>query len=391
MYLRKTIGANWRHTPTPETSDPDPTHPIVDPAGEFPERTIDEIADSTRPDGVEVDDWRDENLEAITQLSIPPEVSRPSLWVTAGTLVPFAVLLSWMTGWGWQQTALIVVLVVIHEAGHLIAKKAFGYTDLQLFFIPFIGAAVSGRKDDATQTQRAIVALAGPVPSVIVSAGYLIGCYRGMIEPHDLSMRIALVALIINGFNLIPLGPLDGGQFFSAIFFWRWPWMDVACKILAIAALILVGIGSPWVSFAIAAFIFTTLRTTYNISVLSHRLRAAGLNRDSSLDTMSLEHLMQSYALARDLVNDSSAPTLERRVALRAGLVQRAYPGAIAKPASPAGVIVLLALYLSVSTFGGYSWYLHDKAMRAAEALRLAAPLDDEPDEQRFKILNDRS
>ena len=269
---------------TPETSEPDPSHPISDPAEVFPERTIDEIADSTRPEGVGVDDWRDENLEAITQLSVPPEVSRPSLWVTAGTLMPFVVILKLMTGWPWEMTILVVLLVVIHEAGHLIAKKAFGYTDLQLFFIPFIGAAVSGRKDDASQVQRAIVALAGPVPSVIVSASYLIACYRGMIEPHDLAMRISVVALIINGFNLIPLGPLDGGQFFSAIFFWRWPWMDTACKILAIAALVFIGIGSPWVSFVIAAFILMTLRTTYTISVLSHRLRAAGLNRDPSLD-----------------------------------------------------------------------------------------------------------
>ena len=335
------------------------------------------------------DDWLDENLEAIAQLSTPPKVSRPSLWVTVVTLLPFAVLLSWMTGWGWEQTALIVVLVVIHEAGHLIAKKAFGYTDLQLFFIPFIGAAVSGRKDDASQVQRALVALAGPLPSVIVSGAYLIAFHRGLLGPSEpneylqypLGVRIAVITLIINGFNLIPLGPLDGGQFFSAILFSRRPWMDTACKIAAVAALVFIGIGSVWISFGIAAFMVMTLQDTHNIAVMSSKLRAAGLNQDPSVETMPLERLMQSYALTRQVIPDSGNKSLEYRVALRAGLLQRAYPGALAQPASASWVALLMALYLTVGGLGGYAWYLHDKGVKAAEEQR-----QEEANEHQFKI-----
>ena len=316
---------------------------------------------------MDVEAWRDESLEAVAQLSVPQEISHPSLGLTALSMALFVVTLGWWLGWA--QTPFIVAIILVHEAGHLIAKKIFGYKDLQLLFIPFIGAAVSGRKDDASQVERAIVALAGPVPSAIVASAYLYAFYSGVLGAQsELVIQIAVFTLLINGFNLIPLVPLDGGQFFTALFFSRRPWMETACKLAAVAALVVVGIGSRWASMAIAAMILMSIRATHNISVLSRRLRSAELNSDPSLEGMSLERMIKAYALTRDLVPEGADPTLERRVALRVGLLQRAYPGALARPASGQWVALLMGFYLFVSAFGGYVYWQHDQAMKAEAA-----------------------
>src|SRR5262245_26006745 len=40
---------------------------------------------------------------------------------------------------------ILVPVLLFHEAGHWVAMRAFGYRNLRMFFIPFLGAAVSGR------------------------------------------------------------------------------------------------------------------------------------------------------------------------------------------------------------------------------------------------------
>lgn len=73
--------------------------------------------------------------------------------------------------------AALVIVLVVHELGHYAAMRAFGYRDTKMFFIPFLGAAVSGRHDDASGTQRAVVALAGPLPGIVLGmlAVWLLG------------------------------------------------------------------------------------------------------------------------------------------------------------------------------------------------------------------------
>ena len=41
---------------------------------------------------------------------------------------------------------LVTVVVLIHEMGHFLAMKFYGYNDLGVFFIPLLGAYVSGHK-----------------------------------------------------------------------------------------------------------------------------------------------------------------------------------------------------------------------------------------------------
>src|SRR5262249_49106418 len=58
---------------------------------------------------------------------------------------------------GW----LLLPVLLFHECGHYVAMRAFGYRNLRMFFIPFLGAAVAGKNFNVAGWKKAVVALAG--------------------------------------------------------------------------------------------------------------------------------------------------------------------------------------------------------------------------------------
>lgn len=67
-----------------------------------------------------------------------------------------------------ENIFIIILVLLIHEAGHLIAMRMYGYKDVKMFFIPFIGAAVSGRNENVSSSKKAKISLAGPIPGLIL-------------------------------------------------------------------------------------------------------------------------------------------------------------------------------------------------------------------------------
>ena len=115
-----------------------------------------------------------------------------------------------------QVLFLIVLILFIHEMGHFIAMKVFGYNGVNMFFIPLMGAMVTGQKDRISQLQRAIIVLAGPVPGVLIGCGII--AYAQTIG-HTGAAIAGFMFLLINVLNLLPLDPLDGGKLIETLFF----------------------------------------------------------------------------------------------------------------------------------------------------------------------------
>jgi len=115
-----------------------------------------------------------------------------------------------------QVLFLIVLILFIHEMGHFIAMKVFGYNGVNMFFIPLMGAMVTGEKDRISQLQRAIIVLAGPVPGVLIGCGII--AYAQTIG-HAGAAVAGFMFLLINVLNLLPLDPLDGGKLIETLFF----------------------------------------------------------------------------------------------------------------------------------------------------------------------------
>src|SRR5262245_61346800 len=116
------------------------------------------------------------------------------------------------------ELAIIVGVLLFHELGHYLGMQWFGYQNVKMFFLPFFGAAVAGKKIGVPQWQEAIVLLLGPIPGLMLGCGLY---FWQLLFPHPIVSQIANWLVCINAFNLLPLEPFDGGRFLNLVIFSR--------------------------------------------------------------------------------------------------------------------------------------------------------------------------
>jgi Zn-dependent protease len=139
------------------------------------------------------------------------------LLATAGTaLVSVA---AYSIFFGWEFAAGFVVLLFVHEMGHVIALRREGIKASAPMFIPFMGAVIVARSlgDDALTEAR--VGLAGPI---LGSLGAAAVAAVGELTGSSLLIALAYFGFFINLFNLLPVVPLDGGRAAAAMSPWMW-------------------------------------------------------------------------------------------------------------------------------------------------------------------------
>ncbi len=167
--------------------------------------------------------------------------ARPN--VTVGVLILTAAIsvALWGNFFDWQFAVILLAVVLLHESGHALAMRAFGYRNISMFFVPMIGAAVTGNPKELPAWKQAIVLLAGPLPGLLAAIAFFV--WRGFFPfetPYFDFGQAAVVALAVNLFNMLPITPLDGGQLLEISVFSRWPRARLAfsaLSVLAVAAL----------------------------------------------------------------------------------------------------------------------------------------------------------
>ncbi len=115
---------------------------------------------------------------------------------------------------GWPFAVGFVLLLFVHEIGHVIQLRREGIEASAPMFIPFLGAVVAAKSmgDDAAAEAR--VGLAGPVFGSLATLVPL-GIY--LATGDDFWRALAFVGFFLNLFNLLPVLPLDGGRAMAAL------------------------------------------------------------------------------------------------------------------------------------------------------------------------------
>jgi Zn-dependent protease len=139
------------------------------------------------------------------------------LLTTAGTM--FVSLAAYSFLFGWSFAAGFVVLLLVHEMGHVIALRREGIKASAPMFIPFMGAVISARSLGENATAEARVGLAGPVLGSIGAAACVV-MWRA--TGSDMWRALAFTGFFLNLFNLLPVVPLDGGRAMAAMAPWMW-------------------------------------------------------------------------------------------------------------------------------------------------------------------------
>jgi Zn-dependent protease len=134
------------------------------------------------------------------------------IFTTAGTMAvsigAYALL------WGWKFGVALVLLIFVHELGHVLELRRQGVPASAPLFIPFLGAVVGMKQLPDDVWREARVALAGPI---LGSLGAAAVWAAGEALDSEFLVAMAFVGFLLNLFNLLPVVPLDGGRAVAAL------------------------------------------------------------------------------------------------------------------------------------------------------------------------------
>ncbi len=134
------------------------------------------------------------------------------LFATSSTMLVSIAAYAWI--WGWRFAVGFVLLIFVHELGHVIELRRQGIPASAPLFIPFVGAVVGMKQMPHDVWREARVALAGPI---LGSLGALAVWIAGEALDSDILVALAFTGFFLNLFNLVPVSPLDGGRAAAAI------------------------------------------------------------------------------------------------------------------------------------------------------------------------------
>ncbi|MDX1516578.1 MAG: M50 family metallopeptidase [Woeseiaceae bacterium] len=217
-------------------------------------------------------------------------------------LLAVSALLFVVIGWpflGLQLTIVLLGVIFFHEAGHWLAMRVAGYRNPHITLLPLLGGVTIGHESDPSAAKRAWVSLAGPLPGVILGWVLVLLLYRGGSLP-DLSHWLTLVALmllVVNYLNVLPVPPLDGSHVVRALLPRRWVALHIVIVLLGVGAgVLLAWLLDFWALAFIAGLQLFAIRSIASDARLIRRVRP-----DWSVDLLDIcRHL--------DAHDDSTKP-----------------------------------------------------------------------------------
>jgi Zn-dependent protease len=139
------------------------------------------------------------------------------LLTTSGTMLVSVAAYSLI--WGWQFAIGFVLLIFVHEMGHVFQLRREGVKASAPMFIPFMGAVIWAKSMGGNALAEARVGLAGPILGSIGAAALIpVASATG----NNLFTALAFTGFFLNLFNLLPVVPLDGGRAMAALSPWMW-------------------------------------------------------------------------------------------------------------------------------------------------------------------------
>ncbi|MFN8290564.1 MAG: site-2 protease family protein [Chitinophagaceae bacterium] len=267
-----------------------------------------------------------EESQPVTEAPVvyPPKFEKQNdpanVWIRSAVSLAFYLLIGYYIFPSYKTLLLITAIVFIHEMGHFLAMKLFRYADLGIFFIPLLGAYVSGTKREVSQKESAIILLAGPMPGIIIGIFFY---FLWKSDPYfggigGLSYQtISSWFIFLNLFNLLPVYPLDGGQLLNRVFLDEEGWLGKIFVFLSAAAMF-------WFAWRLYSYSHQPVYFIFFLFPLSIMLRmsgdsrlrsaekkveSAGLNMDKSYSDLTDEE----YWKTRDILIGNYPPFREMR------------------------------------------------------------------------------
>lgn len=204
--------------------------------------------------------------------------------ITILSIIVFALTFSLITD-NYVLISIIVGALFFHELGHFIMMKIFGYKNLSMLFIPFIGAMVSGKKKIYSQIERSLMVMAGPVPGVLL--GFILLNY-GLENDGVITIQIGSILIFLNVMNLIPLDPLDGGQLLQTLYFKKYELFQFILSITTSVGLVVLGlIMNSWIITAFGVIMGFRIKSKHKMYLVRNNMRLKKLRYEVNYEDLS--------------------------------------------------------------------------------------------------------
>jgi Zn-dependent protease/tetratricopeptide (TPR) repeat protein len=164
----------------------------------------------------------------------PPPAARPGapfrgLPLLLSSMLIYIVATSVI--WGWKLAAGLAVCILIHELGHVAVIRAKRLPATAPMFIPFLGALIFLKRLPNDPTTESEVGAGGPIAGL----GAALVCLALAVGTHSrFWYALAFLGFVINLFNLLPIGPLDGARIAAVFSAGSWDFVLIALLMVAL-------------------------------------------------------------------------------------------------------------------------------------------------------------
>jgi Zn-dependent protease len=121
---------------------------------------------------------------------------------------------------GPEFAAALIVMLFVHEMGHVVEIRRQGMQATAPVFIPFLGAAIFQRQHPTTAVKQAQIGIAGPIAGTIGATAALV-LFNATHDP--IFLLGAWIGFFLNLINLLPVWQLDGAWILAPVS----PWFQV--------------------------------------------------------------------------------------------------------------------------------------------------------------------
>ena len=150
--------------------------------------------------------------------------------------------------YGWVFGAALVLAVIMHEYGHVVAYRVCGHSDARFRLIPLLGGVAISNRLPASQGHAYFIALMGPAICLApMCLSFALANYAFAIAPLTgaFLFGFGMVLAAFNFFNLLPFWPLDGGRMVQILCQTFFPWatrqVSIAMTLVSAALALITG------------------------------------------------------------------------------------------------------------------------------------------------------
>ncbi len=137
----------------------------------------------------------------------PLDKGQHPVWAVVSTLLLGGLI--WYLTQSWVAVVAILLGLLVHEYGHVLAMNAFGMGPARIYVVPFLGGMAKASRRAESEWHGVLVSLAGPAFGLLAAIPFFA---LFLITGGSLWLQGVFYVAMLNLINLAPAPPLDGSK-----------------------------------------------------------------------------------------------------------------------------------------------------------------------------------